>query len=345
MRKDLRRPSCRGGASSETTLLLGQCPVSTPSLIRLATRASRLALWQARHVEELIVRVRPQIRVEVVEVSTLGDRDRESRLAEMGGVGVFTREVQKAVLDVRADVAVHSLKDLPTEPAPGLELAGVPVRGPRGDVVVLPAGRTGASLEALPHGARVATGSLRRRAQLLHRRPDLIPCDVRGNVETRLRKLDAGEFDALILAEAGLVRLGLAERIAFRCDPGWMLPAVGQAALGLECRASDEAIATILRDITDPRTAAEVRAERSCLATLRAGCHAPVGVLVEWPEQSGALRMEGVVLSPDGRRQVAASIDGNPQAPVEAGRRLAEQLLAHGAAELLTADVAPQSEA
>lgn len=313
--------------------------MSTPFRIRLATRASRLALWQARHVEELIVRARPDARVEVVEVSTSGDRDRESRLVEMGGVGVFTREVQQAVLDGRADVAVHSLKDLPTEPVPGLELAGVPARGPRGDVVVLPRDSGGSSLEALPAGARVATGSLRRRAQLLHRRPDLVPCDVRGNVETRLRKLDAGEFDALVLAEAGLLRLGLAERIAFRCDPAWMLPAVGQAALGLECRADDDAVAALLHDLTDPPTATEVCAERSCLATLRAGCHAPVGVLVAWPEPSGLLQMEGVVLSPDGRRRVSASMEGNPHSPAEAGRRLAQQLLAHGAAELLVPDV------
>lgn len=309
--------------------------MSSPTSIRLATRASRLALWQAYHVRDLIGQARPDVEVVLVEVSTVGDRDRQSRLAEMGGQGVFTREVQQAVLDGRADVAVHSLKDLPTQPVDGLTLAGVPLRGPRGDVFVLPAASPAASLDDLPPGMRIATGSLRRQSQLLHRRPDLVLTEVRGNVETRVRKLDAGEFDALVLAEAGLERLGLADRIRFRCDPVWMLPAVGQAALGLECRTSDEAVAAVLQVISDPRTAAEVHAERSCLATLRAGCHAPVGVLSSWNRQGDRLHLAGVVLSADGRRRINAEITADPADPIPAGQMLAAALLEAGAAELL----------
>jgi len=308
-------------------------------VIRLATRASRLALWQARHVRRLLelqaAREGTAATVEIVEVSTIGDRDRQSRLAEMGGQGVFTREVQAAVLDARADIAVHSLKDLPTEPTAGLTLAGVPERGPRWDVLVAPAGAAWRSLDALPSGARVATGSLRRRAQLLHRRPDLQTCEVRGNVETRLRKLDAGEFDAILLAEAGLVRLELAERVTCRCDPEWMLPAVGQAALGLECRAGDDVAQRLLCGITAPRALTEALAERSCLATLRAGCHAPVGVLSSWPDYGAVLKLDGAVLSPDGRERLAATVEALSDNPAAAGQALAQALLERGGDRLL----------
>ncbi len=179
------------------------------------------------------------MKVEIVEVSTTGDRDRFSALSQMGGQGVFTREVQNAVLEGRADLAVHSLKDLPTQPTEGLALAGVPQREQRFDALILPKGKNG-TLADLPTGAKVGTGSLRRRAQLLHQRPDLKLEEVRGNVETRLRKVDDGEYDAILLAEAGLRRLGWADRISAVLSPPLVYPAVGQAALGLECRADDE---------------------------------------------------------------------------------------------------------
>jgi hydroxymethylbilane synthase len=181
------------------------------SLVRIATRASRLALWQARHVEGLICHADPRVATELIEVLTVGDRDRTEPLSQMGGLGVFTREVQFAVLDGRADIAVHSLKDLPTDTTRGLTLAGVPQRGPRFDALLLPLANAPSvsSLDDLPAGARVGTGSLRRQAQLLNRRQDLVMREIRGNVETRVSKLDEGAYDAIILAQAGLDRLGL----------------------------------------------------------------------------------------------------------------------------------------
>lgn len=309
---------------------------SSPS-IRLATRASRLALWQAEHVTALLRRSAPEVAVEIVEISTVGDRDRSTRLAEMGGQGVFTKEVQAAVLDGRADVAVHSLKDLPTDAAPGLMLAGVPLRGPRWDVLLAPGSAQLTSLDDVPSGARVATGSLRRQSQLLHVRPDLQMCEVRGNVETRVRKLDEREFDLLVLAEAGLERLGLADRISWRMSPPLMFPAVGQAALGLECREEDAQACELLARITHAETLAEVLAERSCLRTLRAGCHAPVGTLAAWNAATGTIGLQAVVLSPDGRDRMVVQIEDSAASPEEVGREAAERLWKDGAERLLQA--------
>jgi hydroxymethylbilane synthase len=301
--------------------------------IRIATRASALALWQANHVADLLRRSAPGRPVELVEVSTSGDQDVLQPLSQMGGVGVFTREVQRAVLDGRADLAVHSLKDLPTEPVAGLTLAGVPARGPRFDVLVLPQGTTCEGLDELPDGARIGTGSLRRRAQLLHRRPDLVMAEVRGNVETRLRKLDDGQYDALVLAEAGLRRLGLAERISLVLGPPLMLPAAGQAAIGIECRADDMEMRAVLAAISGVRTFAEVTAERACLAELRAGCHAPVGVVSQ--VEQGRLALEAIVLSADGRERIAADGAGDPDAPADVGRDVARELVRQGAGRLI----------
>jgi hydroxymethylbilane synthase len=240
--------------------------ISATGPIRIATRASRLAVWQAEHVAGLLRQAAPDRSVELMRVSTSGDEDRTRPLAEMGGVGVFTREVQHAVLDGRADIAVHSLKDLPTEAAPGLVLAGTPLRAPRFDALVLPNGRRIESLDALAPAARIGTGSLRRRAQLLHVRPDVMMCDVRGNVETRLRRLDAGEYEAIVLAQAGLERLGLDGRVSLVLEPPLMYPAVGQAAIGVECRANDGELIALLERINDGATRSETAAERACLA-------------------------------------------------------------------------------
>lgn len=304
---------------------------------RIATRSSPLALWQANHIAGLL-REATGDEAELIHVSTTGDRDRSESLAAFGGIGVFTREVQRAVLDGRADLAVHSLKDLPTDPAAGLTLAAVPSRAPRFDALVLPGGVTlpddpAIALAALPDHARVGTGSPRRRSQLLRLRPDLHLEDVRGNVDTRLRKLDEGQYDALVLAEAGLVRLGLAERISSRLTPPALLPAVGQGALGIECRADDEATRSALASLNDAMTRIEVTAERSALAALRAGCHAPVGAYARI--ESGRLRLDVVVLSIDGRRRFAASEEGTTDDAEGIGIRAAEILLGGGAAELL----------
>ena len=200
------------------------------SPLRIATRASNLALWQANFVADLLRSQDPGQKVELVHVTTTGDRVRDVSLTRLGGVGVFTREIQQAVLENRADIAVHSLKDLPTEPVDGLSLAAVPERASAWDALVLPAGSplSPTAIRGLPKGARIGTGSLRRRAQLLFLRPDLEFLDLRGNVETRLRKLDDGACDALILAEAGLDRLGLSARISARLAPPELFPAVGQ---------------------------------------------------------------------------------------------------------------------
>ncbi|RLS58110.1 MAG: hydroxymethylbilane synthase [Planctomycetota bacterium] len=305
----------------------------TPSrTIRIASRASQLALWQAHYVSDRLRAGDPAVVVEILEVSTTGDRDRFSALSQMGGQGVFTREVQAAVLECRADLAVHSLKDLPTLPTEGLALAGIPERAPRFDALVLPLGKTG-TLTDLKPGAKIGTGSLRRRAQLLNRRPDLLLEEVRGNVETRLRKVDEGEYDAVILAEAGLRRLGWSERISCVLSPPEVYPAVGQAALGIECRWDDADMITRLAAISDSPTWSEVRAERACLAELRAGCHAPVGVLTEWT--SDLLTLHGVVLSRDGGERIAAQATA-PSAHAEAiGRAVAQLLLAQGGDRLM----------
>ena len=203
-------------------------------LVRIGTRGSRLALCQANQIAGLLKEYADPT---IVEIHTAGDQVRDVPLSLIGGEGAFTKELERALLDFKIDVAVHSLKDLPTVHIAGLVLAAVPPRGPTGDVFVSSRHR---SFDSLPAGAVVATSSLRRRAQVLHRRPDLQVVNIRGNVETRLRKLDEENLDALILAEAGLVRLGLDDAITEVLDPAWMLPAVGQGALGLECRVDDE---------------------------------------------------------------------------------------------------------
>ncbi len=305
--------------------------------LRIATRSSPLALWQANHVAASLKQV-AGLDAELVHVSTLGDRDRAESLASFGGIGVFTREVQRAVLDGRADLAVHSLKDLPTDPTDGLTLAAVPPRAPRLDALVLPGGIVlpddlAIALAALPDHARVGTGSPRRRSQLLRLRPDLRLEDVRGNVDTRLRKLDEGLYDALLLAEAGLVRLGLGGRVSARLGPPAFLPAVGQGALGLECRSDDAETRLALSRLEDPVARAETDAERAALAGLRAGCHAPVGAFAEVAGK--LLRLDVVVLSGDGRRRYGESSEGDVRDAAAIGRRVAEQLLRTAAAALL----------
>lgn len=331
-------------------------------LIRIATRASQLALWQAHHVADLIRRSTSDCTVDVVHISTEGDRDRNRSLAAMGGVGVFTREVQAAVLDGRADVAVHSLKDLPTETAPGLRLAAVPARAAVHDALILPLGHDGHDghsdqeessrlappdrsteprdgndgteiVSRLPAGARIGTGSPRRQAQLLHCRPDLQMLDIRGNVETRLKKLDDGQYDAIVLAEAGLRRLGLAERISGLLQPPLMLHAVGQGALGIECREDDEQTCGILATLTCPDVMTAVTAERSLLRELRAGCHAPVAVSSR--VEADRVFLEGVVLSPDGSERFGGEIERPRDDAATAGSLLAQVLISQGADRFL----------
>jgi hydroxymethylbilane synthase len=267
--------------------------------LRLGTRKSPLALWQARHVADLLTPLAGQRPVELVLIETEGDRVRDRPLSQIGGDGLFTREIQNALLDGRADVAVHSLKDLPTLPVAGLVLAAVPSRGPVGDAFV---SHRHPRFDALPPDAVVATSSLRRRSQLLHRRPDLRVESVRGNVETRLRKLDEQGLDAIILAEAGLRRLGLEQHITEILDRQWMLPAVGQGALGLECRAGDDGTRRLLEHLNDPVTRGCVLAERAFLRGLGGGCLVPIGAL--GTVEGEQLHLRGCVLTTDGQRRV-----------------------------------------
>jgi hydroxymethylbilane synthase len=302
----------------------------THSPLRLGTRGSPLALWQANHVAgRLRGPVAPRA-VELVLIETHGDRDQATALSAMGGFGVFTKAIQTALTDGRADVAVHSLKDLPTVPTDGLSLAAVPPRGPTGDAFVSVKHRR---FDDLPAGATVGTSSLRRRAQLLHRRPDLRLIELRGNVDTRLRKLEDQNLDAIILAEAGLVRLGLAHRITEVLDPEWMLPAVGQGAIGLECREADTDSRGCAEVVHDPATWARVSAERAMLAALGGGCLVPIGTVSAVAD--GVLTVRGAVLSPDGRRRVVATHRGPAETPLAVGQELAAKLLAEGAGDVL----------
>jgi hydroxymethylbilane synthase len=302
----------------------------TMTPLRIGTRASPLALWQAHHVLDRLRPLTDPRLVELVHVATEGDRDQSASLAHIGGQGVFTKEIQRALLDGQVDVAVHSLKDLPTQLVPGLVLAAVPPRGPTGDVLVAP---RVAHVGDLPQGAHVATGSLRRRAQLRHRRPDLQLEDIRGNVETRLRKLHEHGYDALVLAQAGLERLGLSNVITEVLDPAWMLPAVGQGALGLECRANDAGTRALLATLDDAVTRRAVEAERSLLYHLGGGCQVPLGALARVDEEQLVLR--GVVLSIDGTRRLAGEESGLPAEAAAVGERLANRLRTQGAEELL----------
>jgi len=303
-------------------------------VLRIATRGSNLALWQANFVAELLRSRNAGLEVELVRVSTTGDQIKATPLSQFGGVGVFTREVQNAVLDCRADLAVHSLKDLPTEPVAGIALAAVPERASMFDALVLPRDKTVANgLRDLPNGARIGTGSHRRQAQILHIRPDVQFLEVRGNVETRLRKLDEGDFDALVLAEAGLDRLGLSERISCRLGPPDLFPAVGQGALGIECRADDELVRTSLARLNDAATLAAVTAERQVLSKLRAGCHAPVGVAASI--DGTQLQLEAVVLSRDGKQRLHSQFAGPLAQPASVGNEVADDLLRQGAGPLI----------
>jgi hydroxymethylbilane synthase len=271
------------------------------------------------------------VAVDLVLITTQGDV-KTGPLGQIGGQGLFTKEIQRALLDDKIDLAVHSLKDLPTEEVAGLAIAAVPPRESTADVLVSP---TAHSVAELPPEAHVGTGSLRRKAQLLHMRPDLNITDIRGNVETRLKKLDDGEFDAIVLAEAGLKRLGFVERIKSVIPREQMLPAIGQGALALETRAEDRATREVLAPLDDFETHQSVIAERALLAALRAGCLAPVGAYGRI--EGGRLALDAVVLSPDGRQRLVASGSTETAAAAALGEQLAAKLLEQGAGELIAA--------
>ena len=282
--------------------------------LRIATRASTLALTQAGMVADLLGGA------ELIEVSSDGEPGDKSR---------FVRAVEQAVLDGRAEVGVHSAKDLPGEEVKGLEIAAVPPREDPADAWI----GAGGSLEDAPEGARVGTVSLRRKAQLLAARPDLEVLDLNGNVDTRLRKLADGDYDAIILAAAGLRRLGREEEIGFRVPEDRMVPAAGQGALALQVRSGDEESAAAVRAIGEARAFAELRAERACFTRLEADCSTPIGVHAKC--DGALLRIGAFVGLPDGSEWIRDELDADPADPEAAGRELAKRLLGAGAAELL----------
>lgn len=293
----------------------------------LCTRGSALALWQADRARAALAAAGPPDEVALLEVRSSGDLDAHTALARFGRFGIFTAEVDRAVLDGRGRVGVHSLKDMTTTLEEGVVLGGVLPRGPIEDVVV------GRRLDALAPGARVATGSARRRAMLLCERGDLAVVGIRGNVGTRLAKLDAGAADALLMARAGLERLGLAGRVAEVLPVDRFLPAVGQGIVGLTCRAGDAEALALLRRASDPATWAAALAERAFLRALHGGCSAPVGGHAEVDGEALALR--GRVLAPDGSRCVAGERSGRVADAEALGADLAAELLARGAGTLL----------
>jgi hydroxymethylbilane synthase len=301
-----------------------------PKTLRIGTRGSQLARWQAGWVADELRRRNPELDVVLVEIKTQGDRDRSSPLADIGGAGLFTKEIQRALLDRSIEVAVHSLKDLPTRAPDGVFLAAVPEREETSDALVAPVYRT---LEALPGAARVGTSALRRKAQLLHLRRDLEIVSVRGNVETRLNQALEGRLDAVMLAEAGLSRLGLQRHMTQRLGPPKFLPAVGQGALGIECRADDPATRALLAPLDHLQTRRSVLAERRVLEELEGGCMIPLAAWGRVTEEG--LTLDVAVFSLDGKERVSTSVSGPHDDPDGLGRKVAQILRNLGAERLL----------
>ena len=305
----------------------------------IGTRGSKLALVQTRAVAALLRQHHPRVCFAEERITTRGDRDQDRALPEIGGKGLFTAEIERALLEQRAHLAVHSLKDLPTAMPTGLCIAAFPARGDARDAWVCPAGH---SLEDAPPGTRVGTSSLRRRAQVLARRPDLAVCAIRGNVDTRLRKLDEGQVDALVLAAAGLDRLGLGHRATSRLDLTAMVPAAGQGALAVQAVTDTEA-AALAACLDDPDTRTAAAAERSLLAALGGGCHVPIAGHAQ-AEAQGPLTLTGLVASPDGAHVVRQTMTGPGHEPEGLGLRVAQYLLDHGARDILDSVPCPPAD-
>jgi hydroxymethylbilane synthase len=298
--------------------------------IRVGTRGSQLARMQAEWVVARLRSLVPGRDIELVEIKTTGDRAADARLRETGGEGLFTKELQNALLSSAIDLAVHSLKDLPTASVPGLMLAAVPPRAAALDVLVAP---RFSDWRTLPPATRIGTSSPRRRAQLLRLRGDLCIEEIRGNVPTRLRRIDELGLGGVVLAQAGLQRLGLESHITHRFSSDEMLPAPGQGALGIECRSDHREIIDLLRPLHDPATHAATTAERAVLAELRGGCHMPLGTYATVADDQIGLRAG--VFGTDGMRCVTDSIAGAAAYAESLGRRLAEKLITAGAHELV----------
>ena len=301
-------------------------------ILRIATRRSQLALWQAEHVRARLEAAHPGIRVELVPLSTQGYRILDVPLAKIGGKGLFVKELETAMLEDRADLAVHSMKDVPMDLPPELGLGAILCREDPHDALV---SNRFAALEALPLGARVGTSSLRRQCQLRALRPDLQILDLRGNVNTRLAKLDEGQFDAIVLAAAGLLRLGMEARISTLLPEEQLLPAVGQGAIGIEIRSDDAALRALLSPLHDEDSAVCVRAERALNHRLQGGCQVPIAGFAELDPLRATLRLRALVGRIDGREIVRGEISGARGEAESLGATLADELLGRGAARIL----------
>lgn len=298
----------------------------------IGARGSKLALWQANHIADLLRQAHPGLMVSIQTIMTTGDKVLDVPLAKIGGKGLFTKEIEVAMLAGEIDLAVHSLKDMPADLPSGLMIAAITERLDPGDAFV---SNTYSSLESLPQGAKLGTSSLRRKAQLLSRRPDLIIANLRGNVDTRLRKLDNGDYDAIILAVAGLKRLGLNERITQVLPQEICLPAVGQGALAIETRIADESVLALVACLEDSATRNAVTAEREYLRRIEGSCQIPVGVFGQ--VANGVLSLQAVIMSLDGKQVVKDRIEAPAIEAATIGRSLAERMLAAGGSEILDA--------
>ncbi|MEK7305845.1 MAG: hydroxymethylbilane synthase [Nitrospirota bacterium] len=308
--------------------------MSTPTAARttlvLGTRASKLALQQSEWFQAQVQAVAPDITVTLTRIQTSGDKIVDVPLAKIGGKGLFVKEIEEALLSGEIDFAVHSMKDVPTQLPDGLEILCVPPREDSRDALI---SRTGCRFQELPVGARVGSSSLRRQSQFLHARPDLRIEMLRGNLDTRLKKLKDGQFDAIILAAAGLRRLGWTEEITEYLDPQLCLPAIGQGALGIEGRSNDQFVRSILSRLTHPPTQVAVTAERALLHRLEGGCQVPIAAYATLTNDQ--VRLEGLVASVDGKTVIRDAVQGTRAEAQALGTRLAERLLARGADKIL----------
>jgi hydroxymethylbilane synthase len=303
----------------------------TKKKVIIGSRGSDLALWQAHYVRDLLMKHQSGIEVDIEIIQTTGDKILDTSLASIGGKGVFTKEIEVALLENKIDIAVHSLKDLPTTMTEGLTLGAIPERAPVEDVFM--AKDTKTRLMDLPDGATIATGSLRRKVQILHRRPDLKIIDIRGNVPTRIKKMLDSNWDGMILASAGVHRLGLTQNLAHTISLEWVLPAAGQGALGIECRENDDEILSLLAPLNHAPTKVSATAERALLAAMGGGCQVPIGAhgLVVGDK----LELTACIAALDGRSIIRSVHTGAASDPNAIGEALAKTLLTSGGQEIL----------
>lgn len=302
----------------------------TQKILRIATRKSPLALWQTHHVSQELKKIHSNLKIELISLTTKGDKILDTPLAKIGGKGLFVKELENALFDKRADIAVHSVKDLPVEFPAGLILPVIMNRANPYDAFV---SNKYSNLAALPEGAIVGTASLRRQSQLLNHRSDLNIRTLRGNVGTRLSKLDQGEFDAIILAAVGLQRLNLEDRISEIFTENIMLPAIGQGAIGIECREDDSNTIELIKVLNDPLTASRIMAERALNKRLNGGCQVPIGGFAQI--EANRLNLQGFVGDLEGKQMLRDSIEGSIDSAEYLGDTLGKKLLAQGADKLL----------